>query len=120
MAPFAGLLDDFWRPQVAPGQKLHLRPDTPPSRPPCRSLGCRRPLPNRDGIGSLIRIDTDEYRRFYIFEPGGTTNSSNERLFTVGVGQNRKVSVKVLFPSGKQVSKNNIKTNSRIIIQESE
>ena len=75
---------------------------------------------NRDGIGSLIRIDTDEYRRFYIFEPGGTTNSSNERLFTVGVGQHKKVSVKVLFPSGKQVSRNNVSTNSRITIQESE
>ena len=36
---------------------------------------------------------------FYLFEPGGTTNSSNERLFTVGVGTAEKVDVAVLFPS---------------------
>ena len=75
---------------------------------------------NRDGIGSLIRIDAEDYKRFYIFEPGGTTNSSNERLFTVGVGQNTKVSVKVLFPSGKQVAVDNVSTNSRITVTESE
>ena len=40
---------------------------------------------NRDGIGSMFSYN----RRSVLllsFEPGGTTNSSNERLFTVGVG----------------------------------
>ena len=75
---------------------------------------------NRDGIGSLIRIEADDRKHFYIFEPGGTTNSSNERLFTVGVGQSTEVSVKVLFPSGKQVSRDNVTSNSRITILENE
>ena len=68
----------------------------------------------------MIRIDYDNEKRFYAFEPGGTTNSSNERLFTVGVGQQDKVTVKVQFPSGKVVTKENIDTNQRITIEENE
>ena len=75
---------------------------------------------NRDGIGSMIRIDYEDENRFYVFEPGGTTNASNERLFTVGVGQQTKVTVKVQFPSGKVVTRENIKTNQRIIIEENQ
>ena len=73
---------------------------------------------NRDGIGSMIRIDYENENRFYVFEPGGTTNASNERLFTVGVGQNKTVSVKVQFPSGKVVTQEDVKVNQRIVIEE--
>ena len=44
---------------------------------------------NRDGIGSYVRVTTEERSFFYLFEPGGTW-SSNERLFTVGVGTAEK------------------------------
>ena len=74
---------------------------------------------NRDGIGSYIRIKTEERAFFYLFEPGGTTNSSNERLFTVGVGTAEKVDVAVLFPSGKQVRLDSVRSNQRIVVKES-
>ena len=73
---------------------------------------------NRDGIGSMITIDTGERKQIYIFEPGGTTNSSNERLFTVGIARAAKVNIEVLFPSGKTVIKENIAANQRITIEE--
>ena len=73
---------------------------------------------NRDGIGSYIRITTEERSQFYLFEPGGTTNSSNERLFTVGVGTAKKVNVAVLFPSGRQVRVNKVDANQRIVVEE--
>jgi hypothetical protein len=73
---------------------------------------------NRDGIGSMIRIDTGERKHFYVFEPGGTTNSSNERLFSVGVGSAEKIDIVVLFPSGKQVRYNGVQANQRIVIHE--
>jgi hypothetical protein len=73
---------------------------------------------NRDGIGSMIRIDTGERKHFYVFEPGGTTNSSNERLFSVGVGNAEKIDIVVLFPSGKQVRYNGVQANQRIVIHE--
>ena len=74
---------------------------------------------NRDGIGSYVRITTEDQSFFYLFEPGGTTNSSNERLFTVGVGAAEKVDVAVLFPSGKQVRLDNVQSNQRIVVEES-
>jgi hypothetical protein len=73
---------------------------------------------NRDGIGSMIRIDTGERKHFYVFEPGGTTNSSNERLFSVGVGSAEKIDIVVLFPSGKQVRHDAVSVNQRIVIRE--
>lgn len=75
---------------------------------------------NRDGIGSMIRIDDDETSKFYIFEAGGTTNSSNERLFTVGLGQQTKVTVKILFPSGTKCTIKKVRANQRITIKEGE
>lgn len=74
---------------------------------------------NRDGIGSYIRIQNGDRTQFYLFEPGGTTNSSNERLFTVGVGSAKKVDVAVLFPSGKQIRLNSVDSNQRIVVEES-
>lgn len=73
---------------------------------------------NRDGIGAYIGIDHGAHRKLYLFEPGGTTNSSNERLFTVGLGTSKKVDVAVLFPSGKQVKLNNVTSNQRIVLTE--
>ena len=75
---------------------------------------------NRDGIGSYVRIVTEERSQFYLFEPGGTTNSSNERLFMVGVGTAKNIDVAVLFPSGKQVRLNNVQSNQRIVVDEGE
>jgi enediyne biosynthesis protein E4 len=75
---------------------------------------------NRDGIGSYIRITTDERSQFYLFEPGGTTNSSNERLFMVGVGDAKRVDIAVLFPSGKQIRVKNVQSNQRIKVEERE
>ena len=73
---------------------------------------------NRDGIGAYIRIKKDDRSFFYLFEPGGTTNSSNERLFTVGLGNSKEVDVAVLFPSGNQVRLNNVQSNQRLVVKE--
>lgn len=73
---------------------------------------------NRDGIGSIITISTDSSQMKYLFEPGGNTCASNERLFTVGVGDKTQVNIHVRFPSGIEHTLTNIQTNQRIIIEE--
>jgi len=74
---------------------------------------------NRDGIGSLIRVDNGVQPQLYVLGAGGETNSSSERLLTVGVGAAEEVDIEVLFPSGQTESVFNAAVNQRISIVES-
>ena len=74
---------------------------------------------NRDGIGSVVRITTEETERVYIFGAGGSTNSSNERLVTLGLGDATSVDIEVIFPSGNSVEVTDVQANQRITIEES-
>jgi hypothetical protein len=73
---------------------------------------------NRDGIGSLVRITNDERTHLYILGAGGETNSSSERLLTVGVGTADVVDIEVSFPSGIKSTRMGVSTNQRIIVEE--
>jgi len=73
---------------------------------------------NRDGIGSIIAIKHSQRTFYYLFEPGGTTNSSNERLFTIGLHEESTVDIAVRFPSGITKVQHNVKANQRLQIVE--
>ena len=75
---------------------------------------------NRDGIGSLIWVDDGNRRSVYQLGSGGATNSSNERLLTIGLGDAGTVDIEVLFPSGVAVEKIGVESGQRIIVSEPE
>jgi hypothetical protein len=73
---------------------------------------------NRDGIGSLIRVDNGERQHLYVLGAGGETNSSSERLLTVGVGSAVSVDIEVIFPSGQVERLSSVPVNQRVVIEE--
>ena len=73
---------------------------------------------NRDGIGSIIEIESEDQEWIHWFGAGGSTNSSSERLLTVGLGTTSKVDITVTFPTGIQVTETEVEANQRITIVE--
>ena len=74
---------------------------------------------NRDGIGAVVRIEGEGETWTHWFGAGGSTNSSSERLLTVGLGSVEEVDVTVSFPSGIETEELNVQANQRITIEES-
>ena len=75
---------------------------------------------NRDGIGAIVEIRGDDEEWIHWFGTGGSTNSSSERLLTVGLGQEEEVDITVTFPTGIIVEEVDVSANQRITILESE
>ena len=74
---------------------------------------------NRDGIGSTLTITApDGTIREHILGAEGSTNGSNERLFTVGLGSWDKVDFSLRFPSGRTVDVSGANANNRYTITE--
>jgi hypothetical protein len=74
---------------------------------------------NRDGIGSVIEISSEDEEWIHWFGAGGSTNSSSERMLTVGLGLVEEVDVTVTFPTGITVTETGVQANQRITIEES-
>jgi hypothetical protein len=74
---------------------------------------------NRDGIGSKLTITaTDGSVRVFVLGAEGSTNGSNERLFTVGLGDWDKVDVSLTFPSGRTIDIYEVPPNNRYTLTE--
>ena len=73
---------------------------------------------NRDGIGAIVEIESDDQEWIHWFGTGGSTNSSSERLLTVGLGTTSVVDITVTFPTGIQVIENDVQANQKITIVE--
>ena len=74
---------------------------------------------NRDGIGAVVRIEGEGETWTHWFGAGGSTNSSSERLLTVGLGSVEEVDITVSFPSGIETEELGVQANQRITIEES-
>ena len=75
---------------------------------------------NRDGIGAVIEVQGGDEEWTHWFGAGGSTNSSSERLLTIGLGDVDEVDITVIFPTGITVNETDVSANQRIIIEESE
>jgi hypothetical protein len=73
---------------------------------------------NRDGIGAMVTITDGDSTWLHGLTLGGQTNSSSERLLTVGVGDAAVVDVSVVFPGGGTAAAHDVATNQRITITE--
>ena len=73
---------------------------------------------NRDGIGAQVEIEGSERAWLHAFGAGGSTCSSNERLLTVGLGDEEQVDVTVTFPSGIVVQETGVAVDQRIVVVE--
>jgi hypothetical protein len=76
-------------------------------------------LSNRDGIGSKLTITaSDGSVREHFLGAEGSTSGSNERLFTVGLGDWEVVDVSLSFPSGRTVEISEVSPNNRYTLTE--
>ena len=75
-------------------------------------------LSNRDGLGAVVTIEGDSGTRTAILGAGGGTNSSSERILTLGLGDDESVDLTVRFPSGIEVFKTGVAADQRLLIEE--
>jgi len=75
-------------------------------------------ISNRDGIGTTVEIVDLNGSQLHVLGAGGGTNSSSERLLTMGLGDTTEVDLKIRFPSGIQVEVNDVAANQRITVEE--
>jgi len=73
---------------------------------------------NRDGLGAVVTIEGDSGTRTAIFGAGGGTNSSSERILTLGLGDDESVDLTVRFPSGVEVHETGVAADQRLLIEE--
>ena len=73
---------------------------------------------NRDGIGAILTLRDGETSWVHPFGPGGATNSSHERMLTVGLGEATQVELSVRFPSGITVEVGTVEADQRITVRE--
>ena len=74
----------------------------------------------RDALGAKVWIDHEESQRIYGYGMGGETCSSSEHTLSIGLGDWSEVSVRVRFPSGREVLRSNVTANQHIEIVEPE
>ena len=65
-----------------------------------------------------IRAEDEDEEWIHWFGAGGSTNSSSERILTVGLGTVEEVDITVTFPTGIQVTETGVQSNQRITIVE--
>ena len=76
---------------------------------------------NRDGLGTITTVTSDSGEvQTLPFGVGGGTNSSSERILTLGVGASEHVDLEVRFPSGSIVNLLNQPVNQLIQVVETE
>jgi hypothetical protein len=73
---------------------------------------------NRDGIGTVVELLDFEGSRLHVLGAGGGTNSSSERLLTLGLGEATTVDLRIRFPSGATVELTDVAADQRIVVQE--
>ncbi len=73
---------------------------------------------NEDGLGSRVWVTSDEDTWLHTLGMDASTNSSSERLLTIGLGTAEEVDILVEFPSGVQVEQHNVAADQRVVIEE--
>ena len=73
---------------------------------------------NRDAIGARVRVTTDAGSWMHLYGAAGQTNSSSERLLTLGLGASTAADLEVVFPDGTIMSSANVPANQRLTIVE--
>jgi hypothetical protein len=74
---------------------------------------------NRDGIGTVVRLDAGGEKQWQMLRSGSSYLSQSELVLTFGLGQKMSVStVEIEWPSGKIDKLSNIAANETITVQE--
>jgi len=74
---------------------------------------------NRDGIGAVVRIDSDRERQWQMLRSGSSYLSQSELVLTFGVGRRANVaSVRIEWPSGTVDQLVNVAAGQTITVQE--
>jgi hypothetical protein len=73
---------------------------------------------NRQGLGGMVWIDDGEKETVHGLGLGGGTNSSSERVLTIGLGQNDFVDIRVKFRSGTEVQIEQVSANQTLTVVE--
>jgi hypothetical protein len=74
---------------------------------------------NRDGIGAIVRLQTDKDRQWQMLRSGSSYLSQSELVLTFGLGIETKVgSLQVQWPSGQVDKLENIPASQTVTIQE--
>jgi len=73
---------------------------------------------NRQGLGGMVWVDDGEKETVHGLGLGGGTNSSSERVLTIGLGQNESVDLRVRFRSGSEVQLKDVTANQTLTVVE--
>ncbi|MCP4916530.1 MAG: CRTAC1 family protein [Proteobacteria bacterium] len=73
---------------------------------------------NRDGIGVEVLVTTELGTTVHRLGAGGGTNSSSERLITLGLGSAESADLEVRFPSGETVVLDDVAADQRLVVEE--
>lgn len=74
---------------------------------------------NRDGIGAVVRIESDGEKQWQTLHSGSGYLSQSELVLTFGLGQKTKVnSAKIEWPSGKTDELTNLAADQTITVEE--
>ena len=73
---------------------------------------------NRDGIGALVIVRTDELETLHRLGAGGSTCASSERLLSIGLGAAETADLEIRFPSGEVVLLEDVEADQRLVVEE--
>jgi hypothetical protein len=73
---------------------------------------------NRDGIGTVVYVDDGSRQWVAQMGAGGGTNSSSERMLTIGLGTATSVDLEVVFPSGETQVLSGLDVDQRVEVFE--
>jgi hypothetical protein len=74
---------------------------------------------NRDGIGSLIRVNSSSFRQSETVHSGSSYCSASDLAATFGLGKDTSASVEIEWPSGTKQSIGSVAANQFLTIDES-
>lgn len=73
---------------------------------------------NRDALGATVWVEKDGESRIYAYGAGGETSSTSEHALNLGLGDWENVNLRVRFPSGTEVLREDVSKNQSILIEE--